>query len=351
MAGSRKRLSTSAGAARRFVALALARGAALFFGVYSLANALATLRSTNPSADLWWIDTRFLPAGVAAGFALAAAIVLVAYGAAPRMRPWRRYLTVAVCAALVAVALQNVTTFYRLWAAGGFHPGWVFPLALVIAALFALLGWAVWSLKPPRKATLMQSVAAVVAALLLAALFPLAQIAFFGTSDYRAKADVAVVFGAKVNADGTLSTSLHDRMTTAISLHKSGLVKRLYVSGGVGSTGIDEAVAMKAAAVRAGVPASAVLVDHNGVDTDATVANTSEQFERLGIKRVLAVSQFYHLPRVKLAYLAEGVDVRTVPATTSTPIVQTPLYVMREVPAFWVYWFRALVRDVRNGGS
>ena len=351
MATTGKRFSAGARDVGRFLVLALARGTALFFGVYSLANAVATARSSNPSADLWWIDTRFLPGRVAAGFALAAAIVLVAYGSAPRMRPWRRVLTVATCVALACVALQNVTTFYRLWGAGAFQPGWVFPLSLLIALVFALLAWAVWAMRPPRRETAAQVVAAVAAALLVVALFPLAQIAFYGTSDYRAKADVAVVFGAKVNADDSLSTSLADRMNTAIALYRAGLVRRLFVSGGVGATGVDEAVAMKAAAVKAGVPSSAILLDHHGVDTDATVANTTEVFERDHLKRVLAVSQFYHLPRVKLAYLAEGWDVRTVPAGTSTPIVQTPLYVVREIPAFWEYWLRAFVRDVRDGGS
>ena len=351
MASSRKRASARLGALGRFWGLALARGAAIFFGVYSLANALATFRSSDPNADLWWIDTRFLPSRLAAAFALLAAVALLAYGIAPRMATWRRAITAVCCGVLAAVALQNVTTFYRLWGAGEFDPGLPFPLSLVIAVLFGLLAWAIWVWRPARRSTVWPPVGAIVCAVLLAALFPLAQIAFYGTSDYRAKADVIVVFGAKVNGDGSLSTSLNDRMNTAIELYRAGLAKRMMVSGGVGASGVDETAAMKAAAIRGGVPASAVLRDPKGLDTDATVANTTKQFEKLGIKRVLTVSQFYHLPRVKLAYLSEGWSVRTVPAGASIPIVQTPYYMAREVPAFWVYWLRAFVRDVRDGGA
>jgi uncharacterized SAM-binding protein YcdF (DUF218 family) len=60
--------------------------------------------------------------------------------------------------------------------------------------------------------------------------------------------------------------------------------------------------------------------------------------EGLGAHRVLAVSQFWHLPRVKLAYLRAGWNVSTVPARASMPILQTPYLMVREIPAFWQYW-------------
>jgi vancomycin permeability regulator SanA len=107
---------------------------------------------------------------------------------------------------------------------------------------------------------------------------------------------------------------------------------------------------MRAYAVKRGVPASAIALDHKGVDTDATVDNTLKYFGPSGsAKRVLAVSQGYHLPRIKLAYRAAGVDVRTVPAGQLEPIAKTPLFIAREVPAFWTYWLRAWIRDVVGG--
>ena len=49
----------------------------------------------------------------------------------------------------------------------------------------------------------------------------------------------------------------------------------------------------------------------------------------------------YHLPRIKLAYAAAGVDVWTVPARTLDP--QTKAIIAREIPAFWLYYLRAVV--------
>lgn len=340
-------MSATARSVRGFIVLACARGAALFFGFYSVANTLAASRSADPSQDLWWIDLRFLTYWWVAGFGVVASVVLLSYGVAPRLSAWRRWLTTVTCAALCLFALQNVTTFYRLWGAGTFTPGVVFPFSLLIALAFALLAWAAWTLRPPKAKSPASTLAAVIAAIVVALLFPLAQIAFFGTSDYRAKADVAVVFGAKVFPDGGLSPSLRDRMDTAVGLYRSGLVKRMVLSGAVGSEGVDEPEAMRAYAVKAGVPSSAIILDHKGVDTDATVRNTLPLFaDGSSPQRVLAVSQGYHLPRIKLAYRAAGVDVRTVPAGALEPIAKTPLFIAREVPAFWTYWLRAWARDM-----
>jgi len=330
-----------------FVALALARGTALFVGVYSIANTLARAITPGTSQDIWWIDARFLPSTTASVLSVACAIVLLAFGAAPRMAPWRRWLTLAACTAPAAIALENVATFYREWGAGSFSPGPAFPLSLVIALVFALLGWAVWA-ERPGAVGVADHIGAVAGLLLVVFAFPLAQIAFFGSSDYGAKADVAVVFGARVFDDGSLSPSLRDRVATGVELYRGGLVHKLIMSGGLEPNGMDETVVMRSAAEKAGVPASAILLDPKGVDTDATVRSTTALFTKLGLTRVLAVSQGYHLPRVKLAYLAAGWDVRTVPAREIEPIWKTPLFIVREVPAFWEYWLRAFVRDVRG---
>jgi len=55
---------------------------------------------------------------------------------------------------------------------------------------------------------------------------------------------------------------------------------------------------------------------------------------------VLAVSQFYHLPRIKLAYARAGWDVWTVPSH-DTPISKNRIAMLREIPAFWLYYARA----------
>lgn len=321
-----------------------ARGTALFFGVFSLVNAIGAALARR-SENVWWIDLSFLPGPLPWAAGLIAAVVFVEYGLKPVMDFARRQLTTGVGLALSAVAAYNSWTFFQVRDAGVIATTVVVPFSLVLVAVFAGIAAAAWW-GEPEPDTARSRIAVGVVAVLVAGVFPLAQVAFFGSTDYRRPADVAVVPGARVYADGRLSVSLSDRVDTAIDLYDDGLVDRIVMSGGTGSSGVDEAMAMRDHAVAAGVPAGAVLTDSQGIDTDSTVRNTVRLVPREST--ILVVSQPYHLPRLKLAFRAEGRDVFTVPAAESQPVPKTPLFVAREIPGFWVYWARALLRDLRG---
>lgn len=326
---------------------ALARGVAFFFGAFSLANAAVVLR-TGRTEDLWWVDLGALP-GWVTGLLWLSAALLVAYAVRPGMRPWRRIATVVVSAALAVVALVNVAGFYSAWQAGRIVPAVPVPFSAIVAVGFVFVGAVAWRGREAVCARRVETLVALVMAALLVVLFPLAQVRFFGTTDYRREADVAVVFGARVFASGQLTTSLEDRVRTAAGLYADGLVDTIIMSGGVGESGHDEAEVMRDRAIELGVPQRAIVLDHRGLDTDRTVANTVPLFKSDGSTRVLVVSQFYHLPRIKMAYRAAGQQVYTVPAEESRPIAKTPVLVAREIPAFWLYWARSWTRDVLGG--
>ena len=91
-----------------------------------------------------------------------------------------------------------------------------------------------------------------------------------------------------------------------------------------------------------GVPARDIILDREGVNTRATVRNTTRLFERLGITRVLAVSHFFHLPRIKMTYQRAGREVYTVPARESYILRQMPYLILRETAALWFYYPRPL---------
>ena len=174
--------------------------------------------------------------------------------------------------------------------------------------------------------------------------FSLAQMFFFGKTDYRRPADAAVVLGARVYADGRPSDALADRVRTACQLYREGLVRRLVFSGGLGDGAIHETEAMKRMATALGVRAEDIWLDKAGVNTQATVRNTEAVFAQWHASRILVVSHAYHLPRIKLAYLRDGWDVFTVPAKESYLLRQMPYNMAREVAAMWVYYLRPLVR-------
>lgn len=324
---------------------ALVRGLALFFGVFSGLNVIGAVLGDGFGADLWWIDLGVLPAGMGTILAAGAAGLLVAFAIAPDVSALRRSVSAIACLALAVVAVLNVVGFYAAWRVESIKPSVPFPFSALIAVVLLAIAAHLW-VRGGHRAGTFEHVATVIMALLVALAFPLAQVYFFGTTDYRREADVAVVFGAKVHTDGRLSWSLEERVRTGVELFENGYVDSLLMSGGVGANGIDEAEAMKERAIELGVPADAILTDSLGVDTDSTARDTVALLGGAGATRVIAVSQFYHLPRIKMAFAALGQQVYTVPAATLVPIGKTPLFVAREIPGFWVYWMRAWWRDV-----
>jgi uncharacterized SAM-binding protein YcdF (DUF218 family) len=114
------------------------------------------------------------------------------------------------------------------------------------------------------------------------------------------------------------------------------------MSGGPGDGDIHETEGMKRMAMALGVPGEAILRDTNGLNTQATIENTCEMFEQAGFRRILIVSHFYHLPRIKMTYQRRGWDIYTVPAKESYTLTEMPKYILREIAALWVYYLRPL---------
>jgi uncharacterized SAM-binding protein YcdF (DUF218 family) len=129
---------------------------------------------------------------------------------------------------------------------------------------------------------------------------------------------------------------------TACRLYHDGLARTLIFSGGPGDGAVHETEAMKRMAIRLDVNEADIVLDKNGLNTQATVKNTEALFAQLHVSRILVVSHFYHLPRVKLAYQRDGWNVYTVPAKESYLLGQLPYNMAREVAALWVYYFKPL---------
>lgn len=324
--------------------VAVARGFALFIGGFTLVSQFGSLRHAHADFAIWWVAVPVVGRIASGVLLLLVAAALVGYAFAPRMRPWRRWPTVGLVLGFAAITAWNGADFYLAWRDGQMDPGVPVPLSFVVCAVLVFVAWAALRPPAPRRRRLLAAAVLTATAFACALAFPVAQVFFFGKTDYRRPADAVVVFGAQVHDDGHPSTSLRDRMTTGIDLYKAKLVDYVVVSGGVGDSGFNEAIVMRDMAVEDGVPAERVVVDSCGVNTNETVAGTVPFFGEEGWTRILAVSQYYHLPRIKLAYQRAGWDVLTVPAGTSSPIPQTPAFVAREIPAFWLYYLRAVFR-------
>ena len=331
---------------RRLLFFVFGRGVAVFIGGFSLLNLVGELRYPGFDANHWWIDFRPTDPLAARVFLAVVSILLIAYSIRPSLAGWRKVLTLVLVGVLLFVTVRNTVTFYVLLGQGTIAAGFPVAFSLFVSAALAIVLAAAAVGKPKLRSSMKgaASKAVFVATIVVCLIgFTLGQVFCFGKTDYRRECEAVVVFGARVYADGRLSHALYDRTQTGCQLYLDELAERLILSGGPGDGDIHETEAMKRMAVELGVPEEAIALDKEGVNTQATVKNTCEMFERLGIKKVLVVSHFYHLPRIKMTYQRERWEVYTVPARESYVLTEMPKYILREIAALWVYYLRPIV--------
>lgn len=126
------------------------------------------------------------------------------------------------------------------------------------------------------------------------------------------KAQAAIVLGAFVQSDGTMSTMLRDRVTQAAALYDAGKVDRILVSGDHGTWAYDEPDTMRRALQLRGVPPQDIFTDHAGFDTWATMVRARKVF---GIHDAIVVTQGFHMARA--LYLAQQAGVHATGFTAS----------------------------------
>jgi uncharacterized SAM-binding protein YcdF (DUF218 family) len=319
-----------------------ARAASLWLGIYALLGSLtAGLTGFNP--NLWWVDLRYLPRELEIVLTSTFAVGLLAYSLSPGA--WMRIKkpSVIVLGLFVLFTLRDAIVFWSLIAQGRITTVVVLPFSFFVNLLLWLILVAMLHDAPPRSLRL-GIVWPGATAMFLGTTFPLLQVFCLGKTDYERHADTAVVFGARVYGDGQMSMALRDRVQRACELYRDGRVSMLIMSGGPGDGAVHETEAMRAFALRSGVPAEAIWMDRNGLDTLATTQNSLKLIrQNRGFGRLIAVSEFYHLPRIKFTYQALGQEVLTVPARPSHPARNLAARSMlREVPAFWFYFARSV---------
>lgn len=124
-------------------------------------------------------------------------------------------------------------------------------------------------------------------------------------------ADCILVLGCLVRSNGSMSGMLKDRVDTGISLYQSGVSDRLLMSGDHGRKNYDEVNTMKAYAISEGIPSDHIFMDHAGFSTYESMYRARDIFKA---KKVIIVTQRYHLYRAVYAARSLGLEAYGVPA-------------------------------------
>lgn len=190
---------------------------------------------------------------------------------------------------------------------------------MAIAALclvgFGVLGWTFWTLRG-RYADRIYSPASL--------------------SDMP-RQPVAVVFGAGVWPNGTLSLILRERMDAAIELYEAGAVQKLLLSGDNRIETYNEPESMLAYAVASGVPRDDIVLDYAGRRTYDTCYRARDIF---GLSAATLITQQYHLPRALATCRGLGVEAIGYRANRyEHQGYYLIVYRLREIPALWRAWW------------
>lgn len=133
-------------------------------------------------------------------------------------------------------------------------------------------------------------------------------------------ADCILILGAGVRKDGNPSDMLRDRIDTGMTLYLAGAAPKLLMSGDHGREGYDEVNVMRDRALAAGAESADVFMDHAGFSTYDSLYRARDVFE---VKRVIIVTQSYHLPRALYIARSLGLEAVGVSADLYTYFGQT----------------------------
>jgi vancomycin permeability regulator SanA len=157
-----------------------------------------------------------------------------------------------------------------------------------------------------------------------------------GLTDTGDRADIGVVPGTTVTADGLPGPTLQARLDGAITLYNQGHFPRIFVSGASKPGGYDEAASMAKYLTDHQVPDDAIILDHHGDTTADTARNLARYMKLKDIQSAMIVTNYYHVTRTKMALSQAGITFIS-QSHVGTPQKEDAYPLAREVAAFYYY--------------
>lgn len=118
-------------------------------------------------------------------------------------------------------------------------------------------------------------------------------------------AQTALVLGAAVLEDGSLSPIFMDRANMAIDLYRAGKVSKILVSGDNSTVEYNEVNPVRLHLLNKGVQDKDIFLDHAGFDTYSSMYRARDIFS---VSSVVVVTQSFHLPRSVFIARHLGID-------------------------------------------
>jgi uncharacterized SAM-binding protein YcdF (DUF218 family) len=154
-----------------------------------------------------------------------------------------------------------------------------------------------------------------------------------------AKADVIVIFGAAQYA-GHPSPVYKARLDHGYELFEDGMAAMVITTGGAGlDPEFSEGGVGRDYLLRRGVPEKSLIAETQGSDTAQSAERVGNIMRVNGMHRCIAVSDAYHVFRIRALLEREGVEVEVAPRPESRPhsLWERFWAVMREATSYLVW--------------
>ena len=168
-------------------------------------------------------------------------------------------------------------------------------------------------------------------------------VAVQGARDQATSADAIVVLGA-AQYNGRPSPVFRARLDHAAALYQRGLAPVVLVTGGVGTGEVlSEANVGRDYLARLGLPGEALIPLPASDDSYASLIQVQRWFEGRGNRRVLLVSDGFHMLRLRIIAARLGLAPLTSPAPGSpirASLRRNTAYILAEgvkVPLTWLF--------------
>jgi uncharacterized SAM-binding protein YcdF (DUF218 family) len=135
--------------------------------------------------------------------------------------------------------------------------------------------------------------------------------------DQRREVDAIIVLGA-AQYNGRPSPVLQARLDHALDLYRRGLATHIIFTGGTGAGDtVSEAEVSRRYALERGIPATAIMVERDGVTSAQSVRAAAALMRSADLRSALLVSDSYHMMRLELLARRSHIEPLRAPAANA----------------------------------
>ena len=171
--------------------------------------------------------------------------------------------------------------------------------------------------------------------------------ALIGAIDTAEAADVIIVLGAGLRADGRPGWALTRRAQWAADLWHTGIAPYVLCTGAQ-ADGFprSEAAACREILLGAGLPDAAILMEESSRSTEENAIHSRRLLDELGLARAVLVSDSYHLLRANWIFRLRGLAAFNSPIPANR--IRYPLFYPYSLAREFVALHWQLLKEVLN---